>query len=111
MAATSSERILYASKSRKWNSTQNYKFPTEFPTEHAENLKWIRKTEEASARTRAHEDLIHATEKSQQDANGEIGRNEQQKKSDGKGKWIIIWIVGVIVAMRAWQRYNESDRL
>lgn len=63
MAATSSERVLYAAKSRKWNSTQNNKFPSEFPTEHTANIEWIKKTEEENARRveeegRAREELL-----------------------------------------------------
>jgi hypothetical protein len=104
MAATSAERVLYAAKSRKWNSTQNNKFATEFPTEHAENLEWVRKTEEEAARKRAEEE-----------AKGRAGPKEQPKKErevakrkrEGSGKWWIIGVVGLIVAMRAWQRYKE----
>src|SRR5271154_6751040 len=103
MAATSAERVLYAAKSRKWNSTQNNKFATDFPTEHAVNLEWVRKTDEEAARKRVEEE-----------AKGRAGHQEQPKKEqvakrkrEGSGKWWIIGVVGIIVAMRAWQRYKE----
>jgi hypothetical protein len=104
MAATSAERVLYAAKSRKWNSTQNNKFATEFSTEHAANLEWVRKTEEEAVRKRAEEE-----------AKGGAGQQEQPKKEqqvakrkrEGSGKWWIIGVVGIIVVMRAWQRYKE----
>lgn len=105
MAATSAERVLYAAKSRKWNSTQNNKFPNEFPTEHVANLEWVIKTEEeAAARKRAEEEA--------QGRQGHIVQREKKKdlgerKRDGSGKWWIIGVVGFIVAMRAWQRYKE----
>lgn len=110
MAATSAERILYAAKSRKWNSTQNNKFPVEFPTEHAANLEWIRKTEEEAARRRADE------EERGMERQVEVERMLQHKqregnkrKGDGRsGKWILVGVVGVIVALRAWQRYHEG---
>ena len=109
MAATSAERIVYASKSRKWNSTQNNKFPTEFPSEHAENLEWIRKTEEQAARKRAEEEL-RAREELQRKGYKTKGQDQRgkQKKWDGMGKWIIIGIVAALIAMRAWQRYKEN---
>ena len=104
MAATSAERVVYAAKSRKWNSTQNNKFPAEFPTEHAANLEWIRKTEEeASARRRVDEELL-AQENSRL---RRTGQRTAKKRSDGRGKWIILGVISVFVAMRAWQRYNE----
>jgi len=109
MTATSAERIVFASKSRKWNSTQNNKFPTEFASEHTENLDWIRKTEEEAARKRAEEEL-RAREELQRKGNKTKGleSSANQKKSDGRGKWIFIGIVGVIIAVRAWQRYKEN---
>ena len=109
MAATSAERIVYASKSRKWNSTQNNKFPTEFPSEHAENLEWIRKTEEETARKRAEEEL-RALGESQNKGHKTKGQElrKKQKRSEGAAKWIIIGIVGALIAMRAWQRYKEN---
>ena len=105
MAATSAERVLYATKSRKWNSTQNNKFPTEFPTEHAANLEWVRKTEEEEA----------ARRRAEEEARGRRGQIELAEKKqdlakrnrDGSGKWWIIGVVGFLVAMRAWQRYKE----
>jgi hypothetical protein len=100
MAATSAERIAYASKSRKWNSTQINKFPIEFPTEHAENLEWIRKAEEEAVRRRADEELHRKEE--------EAKNKEVDKKSESRVKWIIIGVVGVIIAIRAWQRYKEN---
>lgn len=103
MAATSAERAVYASKSRKWNSTQNNKFPTEFPSEHADNLEWIKKTDEEAARNRAEDDIQRKGHQTK-----ELEQRGKQKKSDGRGKWIIIGIVGALIAMRAWQRYREN---
>lgn len=106
MVATSAERVLYAQKSKKWNSAQNYKFPIEFPAEHAANLEWIKKTEEEEAARRRVEEELRAR--------GELpsGRNVRQEAgkrgSDGRGKWIVIGVVGVLVAMRAWQRFNDG---
>lgn len=110
MAATSAERILYAAKSRKWNSTQNNKFPVEFATEHAANLEWIKKTEEEAARRRADE-VVRGNERQV-----ELERMQQfkqregnkQKGDGGSGKWFLVGVVGVIVALRAWQRYQEG---
>ena len=103
MAATSAERVVYASKSRKWNSTQNNKFPIEFPSEHADNLEWITKTDEEAARNRAEEEIQRkGYQAKEQEQRG------NKKKSGGKGKWIIIGIVGVLIAVRAWQRYREN---
>lgn len=109
MAATSVERATYAAKSRKWNSTQNNKFPTEFPAEHAVNIEWIRKTEEEAARKRAEEELRAGEEllRKGYKTKGQEQRG-RQKKSDGKAKWIILGIVGALIAMRAWQRYKEN---
>lgn len=109
MAATSAERVLYAAKSRKWNSTQNNKFPAEFPLEQAANLEWIRKAEEA-ARKRAEEEL-RGIERAEQEKT--LQRQGQQVKGkvkgeNGVGKWVIVGVVGVIVALRAWQRYQEG---
>ena len=111
MAATSSERVLYAAKSRKWNSTQNNKFPSEFPTEHTANIEWIKKTEEENARRveeegRAREELLRNGGELQRKDGETGGRN--RKRGEGRGKWIILGIVGVIIAMRAWQRYKEN---
>lgn len=100
MTATSAERIVYASKSRKWNSSQNNKFPIEFPAEHTANLEWIRQTEEEAARRRADEELRGTGERRNQES--------VRRKSDGKGKWIVIGVIGIIIAMRAWQRYKEN---
>ena len=116
MAATSAERVLYAAKSRKWNSTQNNKFPTEFPTEHDANLDWIRKAEEDAARRRADEELRGIQRQAEQDKMHQIqqqqaGQRGNKVKRDGKGgtgKWIIVGVVGIIVALRAWQRYQEG---
>jgi len=110
MAATSAERVLYASKSRKWNSTQCPKFLTEFPTEHAANLEWIQNAENAAAQRRAEQE-IRAREEAQRGRGGEgdrAGRNQKGGKDSGRGKWIVLGVVGVILAMRAWQRYKEN---
>jgi hypothetical protein len=105
MAATSAERVLYAAKSRKWNSTQNNKFPSEFPTEHAANLEWVKKTEEeAAARKRTEEEARER--RGQIEPAGKI-QDGAKRNRDGSGKWWIIGVVGLIVAMRAWQRYKE----
>ena len=105
MAATTAERIVYAAKSRKWNSTQNNKFPVEFPAEHAANLEWIKKAGEEAARRQTEEEsrVRDEQQKIERDA-----RQVAKRKSDSAGKWILIGIIGIIVAMRAWQRYNES---
>jgi hypothetical protein len=104
MTATPAERVIYAAKSRKWNSTQNNKFPVEFPAEHAANLEWIRQTEEEAARRQADEGLLGTGEQRRRGPSQEF----VQRKSDGMGKWIIIGVIGIIIAMRAWQRYKES---
>ena len=94
---------VYAAKSRKWNSTQNNKFPIEFPSEHAANLEWIRKTDEEAARNRAEEEVQRIGYQTK-----ELEQRGKQKKSDGKGKWMIIGILGALIAVRAWQRYREN---
>jgi hypothetical protein len=105
MAATSAERVIYASKSRKWNSTQSNKFLVEFPTEHAENLEWIRKQDEETARRRVSEE-----HRLQDETRGlkEQGMEVAKRKGDGRAKWIAIGVVGLVLAMRAWQRYKEG---
>jgi hypothetical protein len=114
MAATSAERVLYAAKSRKWNSTQHNKFPIEFPVEHAANLEWIRKTEEEAARKRAEEELRGIENKAEQERNA-LQQQQLQGARGGKargegfaGKWIVVGVVGVVIALRAWQRYQEG---
>jgi hypothetical protein len=111
MTATAAERVVYASKSRKWNSTQNTKFPSEFPTEHAGNLEWIKKTEEEAAKRRLDE------QNRSMSATTTAGRSQTvvakavhgvKKGSSGRGKWIILGIIGALVAIRAWQRYKEN---
>ena len=34
--------------------------------------------------------------------------HEVKKGSSGRGKWIILGVIGVLVALRAWQRYKEN---
>ena len=109
MTATSAERVVYASKSRKWNSTQNNKFPTEFATEHAENLEWIKKAEEEAARRRLEEQARPkglSSGKSQTTVAKAV--HGVKRGSSGRGKWIILGVIGILVAMRAWQRYKEN---
>jgi hypothetical protein len=101
MSATAAERVLHASKSRKWNSTQNNKFPNEFPAEHAANLEWIKKTEEETARRRAEDELVGLRERSA------TQREAAKRRSDGFGKWIVFGVIGAIVVVRACQRYRE----
>jgi hypothetical protein len=108
MTATSAERIVYASKSRKWNSTQNNKFPAEFPTEHAENLEFIRKAEEEAARRRAEEQLRPRVLTSKSQTTVAKAVHGVKRGSSGRGKWIIFGVIGVLVALRAWQRYKEN---
>jgi len=108
MAATSAERVLYATKSRKWNSTQNNKFPIEFPTEHAENLEWIRKTEEESARRRVEEEARTQEELQRKGEQRKEMEKAGEKKDGRSGRWIIFGVVGAIIAMRAWQRYKDN---
>jgi hypothetical protein len=105
MAATSAERVIYASKSRKWNSTQSNKFPVEFPTEHSENVEWIRKQDEEAVRRQVNEE-----HRLQEETRGvkEQGKEVAERKGDGRVKWIAIGIVGLVIAMRAWQRYKEG---
>ena len=105
MAATSPERVIYASKSRKWNSTQSSKFAVEFPTEHAENLEWIRKTDEENARRRVNEEA-----RIKEEQRGQAIRDKEvaKRKGDGRGKWAFIGFVGIAIALRAWQRYKEG---
>jgi hypothetical protein len=107
MTATSAERVIYASKSRKWNSTQSHKFAVEFPTEHAENLEWIRKIDEEAAKRRIDEETRLKEE--QQVAQTKQGKEVGKRKGDGRGKWIAIGIVGAVIALRAWQRYKEGS--
>jgi hypothetical protein len=108
MTATSAERILYASKSRKWNSTQNNKFPAEFPTEHAENLEFIRKVEEEAAWRRAEEQLPLRVSASKSQMTVAKAVHGVKRGSSGTGKWIIFVVIGVLVVLRAWQRYKEN---
>src|SRR5579859_6195254 len=110
MAATSAERVLYAAKSRKWNSTQNNKFPIEFPTEHAANLEWIRKAEEEATRRRAEEEVRGNERQMELERMQQHKRREgnKQKGDGGTGKWFLVGVVGFIVALRAWQRYQEG---
>src|SRR5271170_3592616 len=118
MAATSAERIVYASKSKKWNSTQNNKFPIEFPTEHTANLNWIRQVDEENARraeeeTRAKEELQRKGGGGRGLQNGLKGKNDGANGAggaggDGRAKWIVLGVVGFIIAVRAWQRYREN---
>jgi len=104
MSATTAERVIYAAKSRKWNSTQNPKFPTEFPDEHAANLEWIRKAEEEAARQ--HLQHVQAEILKSQTRNSSTG-DARAKKESGTRKWIMIGVIGVLVALRAWQRYKQ----
>src|SRR5271170_4060566 len=107
MAATPTERVLYASKSRKWNSTQCQKFLTEFPTEHAANLDWIRETETAAAQRRVEQETRGRDDARRIAAEGEAaaaaGMGKTGEKNRGRGKWIALGIVGIVLAMRAWQ--------
>jgi hypothetical protein len=110
MAATSAERVLYAAKSRKWNSTQNNKFHIEFPTEHAANLEWIKKTEEEAVRRRAEEELRGNERQMELERMQQYKQQEGNKRKGdgGSGKWLLVGVVGIIVALRAWQRYQEG---
>lgn len=36
------------------------------------------------------------------------GGKKKGGKDVGRGKWIVFGVVGVILAMRAWQRYKEN---
>ena len=110
MAATSAERVLYASKSRKWNSTQCPKFITEFAIEHAANLDWIRETENSATLRRAELESKAREDAQRARAEGErmTGGGKKGGKDVGRGKWIVLGVVGGILAMRAWQRYKEN---
>jgi hypothetical protein len=116
MAATSAERVLYASKSRKWNSTQCPKFLTEFSAEHAANLDWIRQTEAAAAQRRAEQETkVREDARRMAEEEGEaaaaaaaLGGKRKRGKDGGRGKWIVLGVVGLILGMRAWQRYKEN---
>jgi hypothetical protein len=101
MTATSAERILYASKSRKWNSTQNNKFPTEFPTEHAENLEFIRKAEEEAVQQWAEEQLRLWVSASKGQMSVAKAVHGVKRGLSGTGKWIIFGVIGVLVVLRA----------
>ena len=115
MAATSAERVLYASKSRKWNSSQCPKFLTEFPAEHAANLEWIRQAEAAAAQRRAEqetkvrEDARRTAEEDGEAASAAAALGGKKRGKDGgRGKWIILGVLGAILGIRAWQRYKEN---
>jgi len=107
MAATTAERVVYASKSRKWNSRQCLKFATEFPVEHAGNIEWIRKADEELARRRIEEEA-RAKETEAARKEEARGRGTIKAKGDGRGKWIVVGIIGILVAMRGWQRWKEN---
>jgi hypothetical protein len=100
ISATPAERRRFAQISRRWNSTQNPKFLTEFPDEHAANLGWLRKEEEESQEER-------------QESHGRTAQDEIQqslknrKDTSGTRKWVMIGVIGVLVALRAWQRYKQ----
>ena len=102
MTATAQERVLYAAKSRQWNSIQCPKFLTEFPEEHAKNLEWIRQTEQENARRQADE---HAREQKQRQRKALI--KDGRRKEGLVSKWIVIGLIGAVVAARAWQRFRE----
>ena len=106
MSATAAERIIYAQKSRKWNSTQNPKFLVEFAEQHAANLEWIKQADEMTARKRAEEELKAKEERATKEQTAR--QHELGKKAAFRGKWIILGAVGVMIALRAWQRYYES---
>jgi len=103
MSATSQERVLYAAKSRQWNSTQCPKFRTEFPEEHAKNLEWIRQTEQENARRHADEQAREQEQRQRKALVGKDGRRKERLMS----KWIVIGLIGAVVVARAWQRFRE----
>ena len=108
MTATSAERILYASRSRKWNSTQCPKFLTEFPAEHAANLEWIGEAETTAVRQRIEQENKAREESQARIADGAVAMRQKERNA-GRGKWILLGALGIILAMRAWQRYKENN--
>jgi len=102
MVTTPTERVLYASKSRKWNSTLSPKFPTEFPDEHAANLEWIKKTEQEAVQR---ENGLQMAEQAVSAGGQQIHGGRARK--DNRGKWIVAGIIGILIALRGWQRFRE----
>jgi glutamate synthase domain-containing protein 3 len=101
MVTTAPERVIYASKSRKWNSTQAAKFPVEFPEEHAANLEWIKKMEQEAMSRDAERMAGQTASGKAMQAHGGTGRK------DGRGKWIFVGIIGILFALRGWQRFRD----
>lgn len=107
MTATPAERRRYAENSRKWNSTQNPKFVSEFPDEHAANLEWIKKGEEEQKRLEQ-ERLRQQQQQNQHSKwQGETQPRDNMRDASGMRKWVMIGVIGILVALKAWQRYKQ----
>src|SRR5579862_1934062 len=88
MSASSAERRRFAHQSRKWNSTQNPKFLTEFPEEHAANLEWMRKDAEEQRRIQDAQ-----TQESKLQEHAQLAA-KNRRDSSGIRKWVMIGVIG-----------------
>jgi hypothetical protein len=70
-------------------------------------LEWIRKMDEESARRRGDEEA-RIKDEQKKGTQKMQGMEVAKRKGDGRRKWIAIGIVGLVVVMRAWQRYTGT---
>jgi hypothetical protein len=58
----------------------------------------------------ARREEVRAREESQRKEEQRVKEKDVRikKRETGRGKWVLLGVIGVIIAIRAWQRYKEN---